>query len=212
MSEVVPEGTPSGERERIASDVTRLMAEAGKGNRLASAELLPLVYDELRTLAARRLGREAPGQTLQATALVHEAYLRLVGDGSATWENKGHFFGAAALAMRRILVERARRSQAGKHGGGRQRVPLTDLDVAAIENSVDFVALDAALQRMEREDERSARIVMLRFFAGLSVEETAEALGMSPSTVKREWSCARAWLYDELADGDAGAGRGSETR
>jgi RNA polymerase sigma factor (TIGR02999 family) len=200
----------SGDGRRQLSEVTRLLEEAGKGSRLASEELLPLVYDELRMLAARRLGREAPGQTLQATALVHEAYLRLVGDGTPTWENRAHFFGAAALAMRRILVERARRSQSAKHGGRRERVSLTDLDVAAVENSVDFVALDRALQRMEREDGRSAQIVMLRFFAGLSVEETANALGMSASTVKREWSCARAWLFDELAtdmgDGSPGSG------
>jgi RNA polymerase sigma factor (TIGR02999 family) len=200
--------------ERKPSEVTRLLAEAGQGSRLASEELLPLVYDELKALAARRLGRDAPGQTLQATALVHEAYIRLIGDGTPTWENRAHFFGAAALAMRRILVERARRVHAAKRGGGRHRIPLTDLDVASVDNSVDFVALDAALQRMEREDERSARIVMLRFFAGLSVEETAEALGLSASTVKREWSCARAWLYDELAGGPDGRSdeRGSDPR
>ncbi|MBL9150292.1 MAG: sigma-70 family RNA polymerase sigma factor [Phycisphaerae bacterium] len=178
--------------------VTRLLEEAGKGNRFASDELLPLVYDELRRLAARRIEREAPGQTLQATALVHEAYLRLVGDGSPTWDNKGHFFGAAAQAMRRILVERARRVGSAKRGGGRDRVPLTDLEVAAIDDAVDFVALDDALRRMEREDARAAQIVMLRFFAGLEIEETAATLGLSASTVKREWTCARAWLYDEL--------------
>lgn len=181
--------------------MTRLLEEVGRGSRLASDELLPLVYDELRTLAANRLRREAPGQTLDATSLVHEAYLRLLGDGTPTWENRAHFFGAAALAMRRILVDRARRVQSEKRGGSRRRVPLTDLDVAGIgpdEASVDFVTLDAALRRMEREDERVARIVMLRFFAGLSIEATAETLGMSPSSVKREWACARAWLYDEL--------------
>lgn len=172
--------------------------------RFASEELLPLVYEELRRLASRRLEREVPGLTIQATALVHEAYMRLLGDGTPTWENKGHFFGAAAIAMRRILVERARRAQSGKHGGGRERVPLTEVDVAAVDDRLDFVALDAALRRMEREDERGARIVMLRFFAGLSVEETAEALGLSASTVKREWSCARAWLYDELDRTDHG--------
>jgi RNA polymerase sigma factor (TIGR02999 family) len=179
--------------------VTRLLEEAGKGNRFASEELLPVVYDELRRLAARRIEREAPGQTLQATALVHEAYLRLVGDGTPAWENKAHFFGAAAQAMRRILVERARRAGSAKRGGNRDRVPLTDLDVAAIGTRVDFVALDEALRRMEKEDARAAQIVMLRFFAGLEIEETAAALGLSASTVKREWACARAWLYDELA-------------
>lgn len=196
-----PTPQPDDGPARRPSEVTRLLEEVGKGSRLASDELLPLVYDELRTLAARRLQREAPGQTLDATSLVHEAYLRLLGDGTPTWENRAHFFGAAALAMRRILVERSRRIRSGKHGGGRQRVPLTDLDVAAVgpdADAIDFVALDAALQRMEREDERVARIVMLRFFAGLSIEETAQALDMSPSSVKREWACARAWLYDEI--------------
>lgn len=201
MSEPLPQPESDGSPERRRSDVTRLLEEVGRGSRLASDELLPLVYDELRTLAAHRLRREAPGQTLDATSLVHEAYLRLLGDGTPTWESRAHFFGAAALAMRRILVDRARRVQSEKHGGSRRRVPLTDLDVAGLgpdESNIDFVTLDAALRRMEREDERVARIVMLRFFAGLSIEATAETLGMSPSSVKREWACARAWLYDEL--------------
>jgi RNA polymerase sigma factor (TIGR02999 family) len=188
----------------VGGDVTRLLSAIGAGNSHASEELLPLVYEELRKLAARRIEREHPGQTLQATALVHEAYLRLVGSGDATWENKAHFFGAAALAMRRILVERARRLGRDRHGGGRRPLSLADIDVAAVgdeeHESVDFVALDEALRRMEGEDERMARVVMLRYFAGFSIEETAEALGMSPTSVKREWTCARAWLYDELRD------------
>lgn len=188
-----------------SGDVTRLLVAIGAGDRHAPGDLLPLVYEELRRLAAQRLERERPGQTLQATALVHEAYLRLVGDGEASWENKAHFFGAAALAMRRILVERARRLGRERHGGGKRPMSLADIDVAGVDasghDSVDFVALDEALRRMEAEDERMARVVMLRYFAGFSIEETAEALGMSATSVKREWTCARAWLYDELAGG-----------
>ena len=176
-------------------DETR--ANAGDGSH-GSEDLLPLVYDELRTLAAARLAREKPGQTLQATALVHEAYMRLSGDPDVKWNNKGHFFGAAALAMRRILVERARRVGRIKHGGGRGRVPLTGIQVEADGESLDFVALDEALRRMEKEDPRMAQVVMLRFFAGLSIEETSNAIGVSANTVKREWACARAWLHDEL--------------
>lgn len=193
-----PHGTVGG------GDVTRLLRAIGAGDRHAPDELLPLVYEELRKLAAQRLERERPGQTLQATALVHEVYLRLVGDGGTTWENKAHFFGAAALAMRRILVERARRLGRERHGGGKRPVSLAEIDVARVDDSVhdsvDFVALDEALRRMEAEDERMARVVMLRYFAGFSIEETAEALGMSPTSVKREWAVARAWLYDELRD------------
>ncbi len=179
-------------------EITRLLKAAHGGDRQASEDLLPLVYDELRQLAARRLRREAPGQTLQATALVHEAYMRLVGDGSPTWDGRAHFIGAAAIAMRRILVERARRVGALRRGGDRQRLSLDELDIAAPASEFDVVALDDAIRRMEREDERMARIVMLRYFAGLSIEETAELMGISPTSVKREWACARAWLYDEL--------------
>lgn len=171
--------------------------------RLGSEELLPRVYEELRRLAAAKLAREGPGQTLQATALVHEAYMRLDAGGGALWDSPGHFFGAAALAMRRILVERARRVGRVRHGGDRERVPLTDVHAAETDDAVDYVALDEALRRMEKEDPRMAQIVMLRFFAGLSVEATAEAMGLSATTVKREWACARAWLYDELHDAGA---------
>lgn len=202
---------PSG--ASTSSDVTRLLVAIGAGDLRASDELLPLVYGELRKLAAQRLRREPPGQTLDATALVHEAYLRLVGDGSSNWNTKGHFFGAAALAMRRILVERARRVGRERHGGTRQRLSLSDVIQREgllghrIESDgkdrterhpIDLVALDEALRRMEEEDERMARIVMLRFFAGLSIEQTAEALDLSPTSVKRQWACARAWLFDEL--------------
>ncbi len=202
---------PSG--ASTSSEVTRLLLAIGAGDLRASDELLPLVYGELRKLAAQRLRREPPGQTLDATALVHEAYLRLVGDGSSSWNTKGHFFGAAALAMRRILVERARRVGRERHGGARQRVSLSGamqregLLGHRIESNgqdrperhpIDLVALDEALRRMEEEDERMARIVMLRFFAGLSIEQTAESLDLSPTSVKRQWACARAWLFDEL--------------
>ena len=179
-------------------EVTRILGAISDGDPQASDTLLPLVYDELRRLASAKMALEAPGQTLQPTALVHEAYLRLVGDGQVDWENRRHFFGAAALAMRRILVERARRRGRIKHGGGRQRVPLDDVAVEADEKLLDFVVLDEALCRMEKQDERMSQIVMLRFFAGLTIEDTAQALGISPMTVKREWACARAWLYDEL--------------
>ena len=179
-------------------EATRILAAITAGDSHASETLLPLVYNELRRLASARLALEAPGQTLQSTALVHEAYLRLVGDGQVDWQNRRHFFGAAALAMRRILVERARRRGRIKHGGDRKRVPLDDVAVEADEKLLDYVVLDEALCRMEKQDERMSRIVMLRFFAGLTIEDTAQALGISPMTVKRDWACARAWLYDEL--------------
>ena len=179
-------------------EVTRILAAISDGDPLASDTLLPLVYDELRRLASARMALEAPGQTLQPTALVHEAYLRLVGDGQVDWQNRRHFFGAAAMAMRRILVERARRRGRIRHGGGRQRVPLDDVAVEADEKLLDYVVLDEALCRMEEQDERMSQIVMLRFFAGLTIEDTAQAMGISPMTVKREWAVARAWLYDEL--------------
>ncbi|MHC4320071.1 MAG: sigma-70 family RNA polymerase sigma factor [Planctomycetota bacterium] len=179
-------------------DVTRILAAIGEGDGRASDQLLPLVYDELRKLAGRRMAREQPGQTLQPTALVHEAYLRLVGSGQAEWNSRGHFFAAAAEAMRRILVDRARRRGRIRHGGGRKRIPGSMEEIAADEESADLVVLDDALRRLEKEDERVSRIVMLRFFAGLSVEDTAKALAISPTTVKRDWAFARAWLYDEI--------------
>ena len=163
-----------------------------------SDELLPLVYEELRKLAAHRLAHESPSHTLQPTALVHEAYLRLVGDDDVSWEGRGHFFAAAAESMRRILVEHARKRGRVKRGGGRHRVPIDVMDVAAEPESLDLVALDEALRRMKEQDLRMHQIVMLRFFAGLSVEDAAQALGVSARTVKREWSCARAWLFKAL--------------
>ena len=165
----------------------------------SSRELLPEVYDELRKLARARLARERHEQTLQPTALVHEAYLRVAGpEQRAQWDRRGHFFAAAALAMRRILVERARHYQRMKHGAGGQRVDLDSAIAGADPALTDLVAIDEALTRLEAQDPRKAKIVALRYFAGLSIEETAAALDISPATVKNEWKFARAWLYRAL--------------
>jgi len=168
-------------------------------------ELTPLVYHELRRLAAAYLRRERPGQTLQATALVHEAYLRLAGAGTP-WQDKRHFVGIAARSMRQILVERARARGAQKRWAGLDRVSLTDALALVGQQDAMLPALDEALDRLEQVDAEQARIVELRFFAGLSIEETADALGMSPATLKRRWSLARAWLHRELTSGDTQAG------
>ena len=174
---------------------------AGKHDDAQEVEqLLPILYDELRRLASQKLARESPGQTLQATALVHEAYLRLVGkDAAQPWNSRGHFFGAAAEAMRRILVDQARRKQTDKHGGGRLRVELPDDLAAAESRSDDLVALDEAMTRLERHDPDAARFVKLRFFAGLSHQETAAALGISRGTADRLWALGRAWLFRQLS-------------
>ncbi len=168
-----------------------------------ASELLPLVYDELRQLARARMAKEPGGQTLQPTALVHEAYLRVAGNDAPKWDRKGHFFAAAAIAMRRILVERARHYQRLKHGADHQRVSWkSDLDREG--EGLDFadvLAIDEALDRLEQIDARKAQVVMLRYFAGLSVEETATALRLSPATVKNEWAFARVWLHKQLAQG-----------
>ena len=158
---------------------------------------MPLVYEELRLLAAQKLSHEPPGQTLQATALVHEAYLRLVGDEPQSWENRGHFFAAAAEAMRRILVENARRKKSAKHGGGRSGIDLEGVEAARTESD-DLVALDEALTRLGDEDPVKATLVKLRFFAGLSIDQAAEALGVSRATAIRHWSFARAWLFHQM--------------
>ena len=181
-------------------EVTRILEAIGQGDPRAAAQLLPLVYDELRRLAARRLAQEKPGQTLDATALVHEAYLRLAGvDHPPHWNSRGHFFAAAAEAMRRILVEAARRKQAGKRGGGRLRVDLP-ADLAAPESrSDDLAALDEALSRLERHDPDAARLVKLRYFAGLSHQETAETLGISRGAADRLRALGRAWLFRQLS-------------
>jgi RNA polymerase sigma factor (TIGR02999 family) len=182
------------------SDVTRILNAMERGDAKATDELLPLVYEELRLLAAQRLSHEPPGQTLQATALVHEAYLRLVGDVSHSWSGRGHFFSAAAEAMRRILVENARRKRSGKRGGGQKRVDL-DGSEAARSTSPDpdsLIALDEALQRLSQADGAKAEVVKLRYFAGLTIEQTAAGMGISPATAKRLWTYARAWLIREM--------------
>ena len=187
----------------------------GRGDPRAGEQLLPLVYDELRRLAAQRLARESPGQTLQATALVHEAYLRLAGgEGEAQWNGRGHFFAAAAEAMRRILIERARRGRRVRHGGGRTRVDLDQLDSADLQlhpadgdasdaqSAEQLLALDEALTALESEDAAAARVVKLRYFAGLTIAEAAAALEISVRTANRHWAYAKARLYQQLNDGD----------
>jgi RNA polymerase sigma factor (TIGR02999 family) len=178
--------------------VTRILSAIAGGELHAVDQLLPLVYEELRKLAAAKLAQESPGQTLQATALVHEAYLRLVGAmGEGHWDNRGHFFAAAAEAMRRILVENARRKQAVKHGGGKRRVPLEEFHRVS-ESPQDLLDLDDALTRFAAEEPDKARLVELRFFVGLTTPEAAAALGISVATAERWWTFARAWLYSEL--------------
>jgi RNA polymerase sigma factor (TIGR02999 family) len=183
------------------SEATRILSAIAQGDPAAAAQLLPLVYDELRKLAAQKLAQEKPGQTLQATALVHEAYLRLVDvESSPHWDSRRHFFAAAAEAMRRILVDNARRKQTTKHGGARQRIDLDDVDVAADTRTPELLAVDEALTRFAAEDPVKAQLVTLRYFAGLSVQEAADVLGISRATADRYWSFARSWLYCELRD------------
>jgi RNA polymerase sigma factor (TIGR02999 family) len=181
------------------SDVTRLLDQIQQGDAHAAQQLLPLVYAELRKLAAQRLAQEKPGQTLQATALVHEAYLRLVDTERAQhWNGRGHFFAAAAEAMRRLLVESARRKGRARHGGGRQRVDLDAVQVAIDMPADQLLALDEALARLAERDAATARLVDLHCFAGLSIEQVAEMLGISARTAYRDWSFAQAWLYREI--------------
>ena len=182
------------------NDVTRILDAIGQGDARPAAQLLPLVYGELRRLAAQRLAHEAPGNTLDATALVHEAYLRLVGDGQRDWDNRGHFFAAAAEAMRRILVEQARRKQRVRHGGGRKRIDLDEACSVVLPPSDDLLALDEALTRLAAQDPGRAELVKLHFFAGLTMPEAAQILGISLTTAERNWRFARAWLYAELTD------------
>ncbi len=177
----------------------RQMVEAARGgDRQAAAELLPLVYDELRRLAQARLSRLPPGNTLQATALVHEAYLKLIGDCDPGWQGKSHFFGAAAEAMRQLLVDQARRKDRVKHGGEKKRIDIDTIDVPFVSSGHDVLAMDAALERLRADDPRKAQILTLRCFAGLSRGEAAAALGISLSTVDREWRYIVARLYQEL--------------
>ena len=181
------------------SDVTQLLEAAAAGDRRAAADLLPLVYAELRALAAARLANEKAGQTLQPTALVHEAYLRLVGgDPGQDWNGRGHFFGAAAEAMRRILINRARDKGRLKRGGGRRRVDLAHLSDPATAAAADLLDLDAALDRLAAAHPQAAELVKLRVFAGLSLADAAAALGLARRTADRQWAFARAWLYDAL--------------
>jgi RNA polymerase sigma factor (TIGR02999 family) len=178
-----------------------VLAAIGQGDPQAAEQLLPLVYDELRRLAARRLAREAPGQTLEPTALVHEAYLRLVGDGEPRWDGRGHFFAAAAEAMRRILVDRARRRAARKRGGHARRLPLDEQLGAVGQRDEDLLALDEALGELERHDPQAAGLVKLRYFSGLSHQQAAQALGVSRRVADRLWAVAKAWLYQRLHRG-----------
>ena len=183
------------------TEVSRILSAIAQGDPGAASQLLPLVYDELRTLAAHRLAHQTPGQTLQPTALVHEAYLRLVGgNAQGPWEGRDHFYAACAEAMRHILVDNARRKQTVKHGGGRRRVPLEEFHRVA-ESPEDLLDLDAALTRLAAEQPDKAGLVQLRFFAGLSTAEAAGALGVSVATAERWWAFARAWLYRELQGG-----------
>jgi RNA polymerase sigma factor (TIGR02999 family) len=187
------------------NEVTQILSAIDAGDAKAAGQLLPLVYDELRKLAAVRLAREAPGHTLDATALVHEAYLRLVGSADAArWENRGHFFTAAATAMRRILSERARRKRRIIHGGGRRRQELHPDLAAAPAPDDDLLALDAALAKLTERDAVKARLVELRYFAGLTGDQAARVLGISPKTADRYWAYARAWIRREMDGGAAG--------
>ena len=188
-------------RSRSPDDVTRILHEWKDGNREALDRLIPIVYDELRTIASRQLAREWRHDRLQTTTVVNEAYVKLFAQREVDWQNRGHFFAIAAQLMRRILVDHARRELREKHGGGVIHVELSDALSTAAETSLDVldaVALDAALQKLEALDPDQGRIVELRFFGGLTVEETAAALGISPATVKREWAVAKGWLYREL--------------
>lgn len=183
----------------MATQVTQILNAIEQGDEHATAELLPLIYAELRQLAARKLAHEAPGQTLQPTGLVHEAYLRLVGDPDQKWDNRGHFLAAAAEAMRRILIENARRKRSLKRGGGLARCELHDGDaLVPLDDHEQLLDLDTALTRLAETEPELARLVELRYFAGLSNEQAAQALGVSPRTAKRHWSYARAWLRREM--------------
>jgi len=185
-----------------ASDVTVLLAALSRGETDAASKLIPVVYDELRRLASYYMRRERQEHTLQATALVHEAYLKLVEQRSVDWKSRAHFFGVAAQLMRRILVDHARGHLRQKRGGEHKKVSLEEAFIFSEQQSAELVALDQSLERLAKLDGRQSRIVELRFFGGLSVEETAEILGVSPKTVKRDWSVAKAWLYADLKERD----------
>ena len=181
--------------------VTQILEAVGAGDAKAAEELLPLVYDELRRLAAARMAREAPGQTLQPTALVHEAWLKLVGSGRQHWESRRHFFSAAAEAMRHILIDRTRKRQCERHGGGQQRVDIDEVEVAAPVEDETLLALNEAIDELEKLDPAKAEVVKLKFFVGLSEREAAEVLGVSERTIERRWTYAQAWLFERLERG-----------
>jgi RNA polymerase sigma factor (TIGR02999 family) len=185
------------------NDVTRILSAIERGDEQAAGQLLPLVYDELRKLAAQRLAQERPGQTLQATALVHEAYLRLVDqDQAQRWDSRGHFFAAAAEAMRRILVENARRKKRAKHGGDLERVEVELANLPTRMAQEELIALDDALGELGRQDPRKARLVTLRYFVGMTIEQAADVLQISRVTAHRDWAYARAWLHRQMTGGD----------
>lgn len=183
-------------------DVTTLLVQAAGGDAKAANQLLPLVYEQLRAIAQRRMAAENPGHTLQATALVHEVFLRLLGDRQVPWQSQAHFYATAAEAMRRVLLDHAKAKGRQKRGGGQKKMPLNVADLAATENPEQILALDAALCRLEEQNPVAAQVVRLRFYAGLSVDQAAEALEMSPRTADRRWKFARAWLYKVLQEPD----------
>jgi len=180
------------------SEITLILDEVARGNSAAAEELLPLVYDELRRIAAGRMAHEAAGQTLQPTALVHEAWLRMVGDGSRTWENRAHFFGAASEAMRRILIENARRKSCLKRGGNQQRVNLEDVDLTEASPDDKMLLIDEALEQLKAQDEEKSKIVVMKFFGGMTNQEVARSLGVTERTVERQWAYARAWMFRQI--------------
>ncbi len=194
----------SDEPDQQIAALTRVLHAAIAGDRQAAAELFPLVYDELRKLARSRMAGSPPGTTLQPTALVHEAYLKLVGRGDPGWDSRAHFFGAAAQAMRNILVDQARRKGSLKRGGDRKRVDSDGFELAIEPMGEDILALDEALTELEGQDERKCRVVMLHYFGGLTFEETAAAMGISVPTVQREWRFTRSWLYARMGGENAG--------
>ncbi len=184
------------------SEVTQVLNAIAQGNPQAAGQLLPLVYEELRKLAACKMANEAPGQTLQPTALVHEAWLRLGGDQNQAWDSRAHFFGAAAEAMRRILIENARRKKALRHGAGQARLDIQEMEIAAPAGDDQLLAIDDALDRLASVDPQKAELVKLRYFTGMTIEEAAAVLRISEATAKRWWAYARAWLFTEIQERD----------
>lgn len=184
------------------TDVTQILQAAGRGDRSSLNDLLPLVYDELKKVAAARMAREAPGHTLQPTALVHEAWLRMIKDEDQTWQNRAFFFHAAAEAMRRILIENARRKAALKYGGGQQRLNIDDLELGVEVPDEKVLMVDAALEQLKKAHPERAKIVVLKYFGGMTNDEVARTLGISERTVSRHWLCAKVWLFDKLSGGD----------